>query len=174
MFRLIADQQRRSNQRKLGLLLGDCIQVGTESLIKRYTRSSFSPSSSPSSSPPPTIHITIIIIPTMPIIINIIPTILIITTTTIISAMTRFLVCWARSQLLEESTSSRACEAASRRLETPGSLRWRLFSTFVTKAMIMMTTMIIEVGIVFNFCHQGDNNDNDHDHGAAAEDDDND
>jgi len=27
MFRLIADQQRRSNQRKLGLLLGDCIQV---------------------------------------------------------------------------------------------------------------------------------------------------
>ena len=37
----------------------------------------------------------------------------------------------------------------------------------------MMTTMIIEVGIVFNFCHQGDNNDNDHDHGAAAEDDDN-
>jgi len=27
MFRLIADQSRRSNQRKLGLLLGDCIQV---------------------------------------------------------------------------------------------------------------------------------------------------
>lgn len=27
MFRLIADQSRRSNQRKLGLLLSDCIQV---------------------------------------------------------------------------------------------------------------------------------------------------
>ena len=83
-------------------------------------------------------------------------------------------MCWARSQLLEESTSSRACEAASRRLEIPGSLRWRLFSTFVTRAMIMMTTMIIEVGISFNFCHQSDDNDDDHDHGAVAEDDDND
>ena len=81
-------------------------------------------------------------------------------------------MCWVRSQLLEESTSSRACEAASRRLETPGSLRWRLFSTFVTRPMIMMTTMFIEVGISFNFCHQGD--DNDDDHGAAAEDYDND
>jgi hypothetical protein len=27
MFRLIADQQRRSNQKKLALLLSDCIQV---------------------------------------------------------------------------------------------------------------------------------------------------
>lgn len=27
MFRLIADQSRRSNQRKLGLLLSDCLQV---------------------------------------------------------------------------------------------------------------------------------------------------
>ena len=27
MFRLIADQARKSNQRKLGLLLSDCIQV---------------------------------------------------------------------------------------------------------------------------------------------------
>ena len=35
-------------------------------------------------------------------------------------------------------------------------------------------TGFIEVAIIFNFCHQGDNNGDDHDHGAAAEDDDND
>ena len=72
-----------------------------------------------------TIPNTIIIIPTIPI--TIMLTILIITTTTISSAMVRFLVYWVRSRLLEESTSSRACAAASRRLETPGSLRWGLF-----------------------------------------------
>ena len=32
MFRLIADQARKSNQRKLGLLLSDCIQVMNKSI----------------------------------------------------------------------------------------------------------------------------------------------
>lgn len=32
MFRLIADQARKSNQRKLGLLLSDCIQVLNKTL----------------------------------------------------------------------------------------------------------------------------------------------
>ena len=90
---------------------------------------------------------TILII-TIPITINIIPTILIITTTTISSAMIRFLVCWVRSQLLEGSTSSRACAAASRRLETPGSLRWGLFSQ--VSSPMMMTMLLLNSMILIN------------------------
>lgn len=35
LFRLVADTERRADQRRLGLLLHDCIQVGTETILQK-------------------------------------------------------------------------------------------------------------------------------------------